>query len=77
MFFTKINPISESLQWPLLLTWVKSNPRKDQLSYGQQSMGWNLLSIYNFNGVTDEVWERISNIIPRFIIDVISYPCYM
>ena len=29
----------------------------------------------NLNGVTNEVWERISNSISYFIMDVISYPC--
>ena len=28
----------------------------------------------NFNGTTIEVWERISNFIPHFIRDVITYP---
>ena len=28
----------------------------------------------NFNGCTIEVWEWISNFIPHFIIDVITYP---
>ena len=29
----------------------------------------------NFNGCTVEVWEWISNFIPHFIRDVITYPC--
>ena len=28
----------------------------------------------NFNGYTVEVWEWIRNLIPYFIIDVITYP---
>ena len=28
----------------------------------------------NFNGATFDVWESISNFIPHFIIDVITYP---
>ena len=29
----------------------------------------------NFNGATVEVWECISNFIPRTIMDVIAYSC--
>ena len=29
----------------------------------------------NFNGCTVEVWEWVSNFIPNFKMDVISYPC--
>ena len=29
----------------------------------------------NFNGTTVEVSELISNFIPHFMIDVITYPC--
>ena len=30
----------------------------------------------NFNGAAVEVWEWISNFIPHFIMDVITYPCW-
>ena len=30
----------------------------------------------NFNGATVEVWEWISNFIPHFMMNVITYPCY-
>ena len=30
----------------------------------------------NFSGATVEVWEWISNFIPHFIMDVITYPCW-
>ena len=30
----------------------------------------------NFNGVTFAVWECISNFIPHFTIDAITYPCW-
>ena len=33
-------------------------------------------SFLNLNGATLEVWEWISNFIPRLIIYVISYPCW-
>ena len=29
-----------------------------------------------FNGSTIEVWEWISNFIPHFTMDVITYPCW-
>ena len=29
----------------------------------------------NFNGVTFEDWERISNFTPHYIMDKITYPC--
>ena len=31
----------------------------------------------NFNGCTVEVWEWINNFIPHFIMDVITYPCWV
>ena len=31
----------------------------------------------NFNGCTVKVWECISNFIPHFITDVITYPCWV
>ena len=30
----------------------------------------------NFNGCSVEVWEWISNSIPHFIMDLITYPCW-
>ena len=36
--------------------------------------GENTYPFPNFNGSTVEVWEGISNLIPRFIMDVITYP---
>ena len=30
----------------------------------------------NFNGFPIEVWEWMSNFIPQFIMDVITYPCW-
>ena len=35
-------------QGPLLLTWFNFNPDMDKQSHGQQSMGWNHLSITEF-----------------------------
>ena len=37
-------------------------------------VGWNYLSILNFNGCTVEVWEWISYFIPHILMDVITYP---
>ena len=39
-------------------------------------MGWIYVSNHNFNGITVEVWEWISNFIPYFMMDVITYPCW-
>ena len=36
--------------------------------------GINYFPILKFNGETVEVWEWISNFIPHFIMDVITYP---
>ena len=30
----------------------------------------------NFNNYTDDVREWISNVIPHFMMDVITYPCW-
>ena len=35
-----------------------------------------IYSFLNFNGCTVEVSEWISNFIPRFIMDVITFPCW-
>ena len=37
-------------------------------------MRWSWLSIPNLKGCTVEVWERITNFIPHFIMGVITYP---
>ena len=55
----------------LSLIWVWKNsqtPSKvwDEVTY----------SFQNFNGCTVEVWEWLSNFIPYFIMDVITYPCW-
>ena len=36
----------------------------------------NIYPFLNFNGCTVEVWEWISNFIPHFIMDMITYPCW-
>ena len=61
--------------WPLLLTRINFNLSMDEYSHTQWSEGWNNLSFPNVNGVTVEVWKWISNFIPYFIMDVITYPC--
>ena len=42
------------------------------------SQVWDVITypFLNFNGVTVEVLEWISKIIPYFIIDAITYPCW-
>ena len=40
---------------------------------------WDEITQYpfsNFSGCTVDVWEWISNFIPHFIMDVITYPCW-
>ena len=40
--------------------------------------GWDEItySFSNVNGCIIEVWEWISNFIPHFIMDIITYPCW-
>ena len=59
------------LQGPLLLTWINFNPI-------MPTKMWDTV-IYpfpNFNGATVEVWDSISNFIPHFIMDIITYSCW-
>ena len=54
---------------PLLQTWISNHIHLKV---------WNEVTypFPNFKGATVEVWEWISNIIPDFIMDVITYPCW-
>ena len=63
-------------QGPLLLAWFNFNPSMDKWLCPLQSVGWNYLSLPNFNGTTVEVWKWISNFIPHFIGYVLAYPCW-
>ena len=63
-------------QGPALLTWINFNCSMHEQSHSQRSMGRNYLSIQNFNGCTIKVLEYISNIIPNFVMDVITYPSW-
>ena len=52
----------------LILAWI---------SYHTPSKVWDEITypFPTFNGCAVEVWERTSNFIPQFIMDVITYPC--
>ena len=75
---------------PILLRYISFNPSVDKKAHAKQSMKPNSLSVPklqllhhwsysyqlpNVNDCTIEVWESISNFIPYFIMDVITYPC--
>ena len=51
-------------QWPLSLTWFKSNPSMDK---HMPSKVWDEITypFPNFNGCIVEVWEWISNVTPH------------
>ena len=55
-------------QRPLSLTWMSNH---------MLSKVWGEITypFPNFNGCTVEVWEWLSNFMPHFIKDVITYPC--
>ena len=44
-------------------------------SRGIHLRAMNLKIITTFHGAAIEVWEWISNFIPHFMMDVITYPC--
>ena len=62
---------SDTIQGPLILTW-------SNLSNHMPSKGWGEITypFPNFNDCAVEVWEWISNFVPHFLIDVITYPTY-
>ena len=61
-------PIYYSLT--LKLAWISNHiPTKAWLNLAHP--------FQNFNGCAFEVWEWISNFIPQFIMDVITYPCWV
>ena len=55
------------------LKWINFNPSMDKKSHAQYELKL-LISFPNFNDAIVEVWEWISNFIPHFIIDIITYP---
>ena len=63
------------LQGPLLFTWINFNPITWIINYIHYN-GWDEINCIstNFNGAVD-VWEWISNLIPRFTGYMIIYPC--
>ena len=60
---------------PLLLTWFNFNHNMDKILHPLKAWGEITYPFLNFNGCTVEVYEWISNFIPYFIMDVITYPC--
>ena len=58
------------------LTWINWNCM-DKWLHPLWNVGWNYLSIPKLqrNGSTVEVWEWLSNFIPHFIMNIITYPC--
>ena len=59
--------------------WVLSADQGSKISYHIPSKVWIEITypFPNFNGATVEVWEWIYNFIPQFIMDVITYPCWI
>ena len=55
-------------QAPLLLTWINFNPSMDCNVWDEITYAFP-----NFNGV----WEWMSNFIPHFAGNVITYPCWV
>ena len=62
--YNKSNTLSKLVQQQLIHTWGTICQRVEWTAYKSQT----------FNGASVEVWERISNFIPHFIKDVITYP---
>ena len=61
----------------LLLTWLNFNPNMDKY-YIHYNMWYQITyPLPNFNGVTVEVWEWISNFIPNLAMHVVTYPCWI
>ena len=53
---------------PLIQHWISNHMARevwDEITY----------VFPNFNDYTVEVWEWISNFIPHFMMDAITYPC--
>ena len=59
----------------LLFTWIDFIPA--WMNYYIHQNVWDEITypFPNFNGFTVEVWQWISNFIPRFMMDVITYLC--
>ena len=65
-----------------LLTWgpftkrFNFNPSLESNHMSSKVCGEITFPFPNFSGATIEVWEWISNFIPHFSVDVITYPCW-
>ena len=62
---------------PFLLAWINFNTNMDKKLHQLWIVGWNYLSISNFNGCTVRVLEGISKFTPHFIMDVMTYPFWV
>ena len=60
----------------LLLTGISFDPSMDMYLMPSKVWGEIIYPFLNLNYATVEIWEWISNFIPPFIMDVISYPCW-
>ena len=66
---TKKTPVVGKIRVPILPAWIHFNPSMDRYSHAQKKkdVGWTTIV---------EVLEWITSIIPPFMIDVITYPCW-
>ena len=75
IFLSSMNTYPDSKDlWPLLLTWINFNPSMDKNH--KLSKVWDeiIYPFLNINICIVEGW--ISDFIPYFIMDVITYPCW-
>ena len=61
-------------QGSLLLIWINFNPSMDFTYMDYKVWGEITYPFLNCNNVAFKVWEWISNCIPHFVMDVITYP---
>ena len=71
--------------WPRSLSpYGVTRPQWVNFNHSMDKWEWNCLSIpklqwlhyWSLDGCTIEVWEWMSNFIPQFIMDVITYSCW-
>ena len=59
----------------LLLTKINFIPSSDNTYMPGKVWNWITYPFQNFSGATVDIWERISNCIPHYRMDEITYPC--
>ena len=59
---------------PFSLAWMDLNPNMDKYSHAQWSVGWDYLSIRKLQWCNH---LKIDNFDPHFMMDEISYPCWI